>query len=129
MRIKRNSNCGKGSGVMTINENNDPTIREITDRSWMEQASCRGVDTELWFDAKPPKTVRRQIREVCSSCPVARLCLSYALVNNEAYGAWGGHAMAELRPLQRRFAAGETLSSVLKAGIPECDSSRPSDAA
>ena len=114
---------------MTMDTKSDPTLREITDRSWMEQASCRGVDTERWFDAKAPKPVRRQIREVCSSCPVARLCLSYALVNNEAYGAWGGHAMAELRLLQRRFAAGETLSSVLKAGIPEPGSGRSSDAA
>jgi Transcription factor WhiB len=114
---------------MTIDTKNEPALRKITDRSWMEQASCRGVDTERWFDAKPPKRVRRHIREVCSCCPVARLCLSYALVKNEEYGAWGGLAMTELRPLQRRFAAGETLSSVLNVGIPELDSIRSSEVA
>jgi len=114
---------------MTIDMKNDPALREITDRSWMGQASCRGVDTERWFDAKPPKRVRRHIREVCSSCPVARLCLSYALVNREEHGAWGGLAMTELRPLQRRLAAGETLSSVLNVGLPEFDSIRSSEVA
>lgn len=104
-------------------------LREITDRSWMVQASCRGVDTNRWFDAKPAKLVRRHIREVCSSCPVTLLCLSYAIVNNERHGAWGRHTISEVRPLQRRFAAGEALSSVLNNGIPESSSSRSSDAA
>ena len=127
--IERNSNCTRGSGVMTVDRVKDPMLSEITDRSWMVQALCRGVDTERWFDPKPPKFVRRHIREVCSSCPVAMLCLSHALVNNEQYGAWGGRTMTVLRPLQRRFAAGESLSSVLNTGISGSVSSRSSDAA
>jgi WhiB family redox-sensing transcriptional regulator len=114
---------------MTIEANSNPTIREITDRSWMEQASCHEVDIECWFDVRPPKAVRRHIRAVCSGCPVTRLCVSYALVNNESYGAWGGYAMAELQPLQRRLAAGEALSSVLNSALPGSGISRSSDAA
>ena len=129
MQVERNSNCGKGSGVMTIGTMIYPTVREATDRSWMERASCRGVDTERWFDANPPRFVRRHVRAVCSSCPVALLCLSYALVNNEGRGAWGGHTMNEVRPLQRRYAAGETLSSVLNTGMPQSGTSRSRDAA
>ena len=114
---------------MTIEVKNAPTPREITNRSWMEQASCHEVDIECWFDVRPPKAVRRHIRAVCSGCPVTRLCVSYALVNNESYGAWGGYAMAELQPLQRRLAAGEALSSVLNSALPGSGISRSSDAA
>lgn len=114
---------------MTIDANSKTTMRGITDRSWMEQASCHEVDIECWFDARPPKSVRQHIRAVCSGCPVTRLCMSYALVNNESYGAWGGYAMAELQPLKRRLAAGEALSSVLNSGLPGSGSSRDLDAA
>ena len=114
---------------MTIDTNSDFPGTDMTDRSWMTLASCRGVDTDRWFDAKPPKRVRQHIREVCSDCPVTRECLSYALVNNERHGAWGGRTMAEIRPLQWRLAAGETLSSVLNVGMQESGSSQPSDAA
>jgi WhiB family redox-sensing transcriptional regulator len=114
---------------MTIEVNGAPTIRQIADRSWMEEASCRGVDTERWFLAKPPKYVRRHIERVCSSCPVTRLCLSYALVNNDEFGAWGGYMVSELQPLRRRIASGETLSSVLHVGVPEAGLRLGADAA
>ena len=114
---------------MTIQVKSAPTPREIADRAWMEAGSCRGVDTDPWFDSKPPRYVRRHIEKVCSSCPVTRLCLSYALVNNEEFGAWGGYTMGQLQPLQRLFASGETLSRVLDLGIPEPAFSRGSDAA
>ena len=114
---------------MTIDANCNSTLRGITDRSWMEQASCREVDTECWFDIKPPNAVRRHIRAVCSRCPVARLCLSYALANNESYGAWGGYAMVELQPLKGRLAAGEALNSVLNTERPGAGSRDSSDAA
>jgi WhiB family transcriptional regulator, redox-sensing transcriptional regulator len=114
---------------MTNEVKNVPKCREITNRSWMEQASCLEVDTECWFDDAPPKAVRRHIRAVCSHCPVRRSCLAYALANNESSGAWGGFAMVELQPLKRGLAAGEALSSVLKRGIPDRDSGRSSDAA
>ena len=114
---------------MTIEVKNAPTPRKMADLSWMEQASCHEVDTEGWFDDAPPKAVRRHIRAVCSHCPVGRSCLSYALVNNESSGAWGGFAIVELQPLKQRLAAGEALSSVLNAGIQDRDSGRSSDAA
>jgi WhiB family transcriptional regulator, redox-sensing transcriptional regulator len=114
---------------MTNEVKNVPTSREITNRSWMEQASCLEVDTECWFDDAPSKAVRRHIRAVCSHCPVRRSCLSFALANNESSGAWGGFAMVELQPLKRRLAAGEVLSSVLSAGMQDRDPVRSSDAA
>jgi hypothetical protein len=113
---------------MTIELKTVPTIREITNRSWMEQATCRGVDTQRWFLSHPPKHVRRHIARVCSNCPMTRLCLSFALVNNEEFGAWGGYLASDLEPLRRRFASGEPLRSLL-SGIPHAGMSRDSDAA
>ncbi|HEY5182710.1 MAG TPA: WhiB family transcriptional regulator [Dermatophilaceae bacterium] len=95
----------------------------------MERASCRGVDTERWFLAHPPKYVRRHIERVCSSCPVALLCLSYALVNNDEFGAWGGYMVSELQPFRRRLASGETLTSVLHVGVAEAGLRLGADAA
>jgi WhiB family redox-sensing transcriptional regulator len=112
-----------------IQTKSGPTLRQITDRSWMEQATCRGADTELWFNATPPKHVRRHIQQVCSSCPMTRLCLSFGLVNGEEFGAWGGLTMSELRPLQRRLHAGETLSSVLSPGSHKARLGQGSEAA
>jgi len=116
-------------GVMTAEVREAPTLREVSDRSWMERASCRGVDTERWFLARPPKYVRRHIEGVCSPCPVTRLCLSYALVNNEAFGVWGGYTVEELGPLARRIALGQPLSGVLDLGIPQAGSRRGLEAA
>ena len=33
-------------------------------------------------------------KAICSSCPVASICLSYA-IDNENYGVWGGYTPAE----------------------------------
>jgi hypothetical protein len=114
---------------MSIDLKSAPTLREIVDRSWMEHASCRGVDTESWFHPKPPKFVRRQIDEICSSCPMSRLCLSFGLVNNEEFGAWGGYVASELQPLRRRLASGEPLASLLEVPLQESELSQGSDAA
>ena len=115
--------------MMIIDVKSALPLSEIADRSWMVRASCRGVDTERWFLAYPPRYVRRHIERVCSSCPVTRLCLSYGLVNNDEFGAWGGYLARELQPLRRRLVSGETLGSLLNAGIPEAGLRLGSDAA
>jgi|GEM_PF-1238122 len=114
---------------MDLDLKNAPTLREIADRSWMERASCRGVDTEAWFDPKPPKPVRRHVERVCSTCLMTRLCLSYGLVNNQEFGAWGGYVGDDLLPLRRRFAAGEALGALLNSGIQETGLTQDSVAA
>lgn len=32
----------------------------------------------------------RHCKEVCGHCPVADLCLAYAIANDEKFGIWGG---------------------------------------
>lgn len=61
--------------------------------TWLEDAGCRGLDTELFFPAGPRGPGRRQADEakaVCRACPVRRQCGSWALATAQEYGIWGG---------------------------------------
>ncbi|MFF0305583.1 WhiB family transcriptional regulator [Streptomyces sp. NPDC004562] len=61
--------------------------------NWLEDAGCRGLDTELFFPAGPKGPGRRQADEakaVCRMCPVRRQCASWALATAQQYGIWGG---------------------------------------
>lgn len=75
---------------------------------WMETAACKGR-THLFFPPKaerPQARARReaQARLLCSSCPVAEPCRSYARRNHE-YGFWGGESEEE------RHLAGYTVAA------------------
>lgn len=58
------------------------------DGYWMADASCIGVDTEMFFvergQNKPP-----MIMKMCNSCPVKNECREYA-VKYVLDGIWGG---------------------------------------
>lgn len=60
----------------------------MPDRSWMHQAACRGMDTEIWFaDSEAAHSIAKG---VCRRCPVAETCLRYALDIQGTWGIWGG---------------------------------------
>ena len=65
--------------------------------NWTEQALCAQTDPQIFFPDKGGST--RQAKDVCSRCPVAAECLSYALEHNERFGVWGGLSERELRDL------------------------------
>lgn len=75
---------------------------------WREHAVCKGR-TRLFF---PPKAERPQARArreakarlLCSTCPVAEPCRSFARINHE-YGYWGGESEEE------RHLAGYTVAA------------------
>jgi len=59
--------------------------------SWLEQAACRGMDTEIFF----PKLggyhdVEPIIKAVCDRCPVAQQCLDLAMKQDIQIGYFGG---------------------------------------
>ena len=58
------------------------------DYSWQADASCRGVDAELFF----PQTDEdaETAKAICETCPVRLTCLAFALERNERFGVWGG---------------------------------------
>jgi WhiB family transcriptional regulator, redox-sensing transcriptional regulator len=60
---------------------------------WQQQASCRGMDGEMWFPVGSDRAAlldAEQAKQVCRCCPVAAECLSEALDRNLRWGIWGG---------------------------------------
>jgi WhiB family redox-sensing transcriptional regulator len=66
---------------------------------WTDHAACLGKDPELFY---PPKGENAQdAKAICRVCPVAIICLNYALARRERYGVWGGMTEKERRRLLR----------------------------
>lgn len=73
---------------------------------WYERASCRGLDTSMFFpEVGKAHFVEREIERVCGSCEVAKDCLDYALRNSIKVGYYGGlsgNKREQIKSLQRR---------------------------
>jgi hypothetical protein len=59
-----------------------------------ERASCRGVDTDIWYLARTDLFDQEQItynhlRRICFACPIQKECLQIG-TSLERYGFWGG---------------------------------------
>ena len=77
------------------------------DWSWQEDAACRGLSTNLFFQPDHERRSLKRGREaaakaVCATCPVVESCLEWALEVGERYGVWGGLDAPERVALQRR---------------------------
>ncbi len=66
---------------------------------WMSDGACVGANPELFFPTRGEQV--DGAKAVCRTCPVTRLCLEYALDNNETYGIWGGRSERERRRMRR----------------------------
>lgn len=66
---------------------------------WQDEASCLGMDPELWFPERGASS--REAKEVCRGCPVAAVCLAYAMANHITHGVWGGLSERERRRIRR----------------------------
>jgi len=62
--------------------------RPAVDYSWQVDASCRGVDAELFFPMTDEEA--EASKSICETCPVRLACLAFALERNERFGVWGG---------------------------------------
>jgi WhiB family redox-sensing transcriptional regulator len=69
--------------------------------SWLSQAECRDIETDLFFSI-PPDDVARAVA-ICNQCAVRSDCFSYALEHADIHGIWGGTTEVE-RSLLRRAA-------------------------
>lgn len=75
--------------------------------SWQTLAACRDANPELFFPAGEDYTAPTAAtslstaRAVCSSCPVARECLTWAVESGEEFGIWSGTTPAERRVIRR----------------------------
>ena len=88
--------------------NDVPLLPEAaSDWSWQVDAACRGLNTDLFFQADHERRSLKHGREaaakaVCASCPVIETCLEWALVVGERYGVWGGTDSTERAAIRRR---------------------------
>jgi WhiB family redox-sensing transcriptional regulator len=73
-----------------------PDTRDLP-RFRQEAACARSSDPDLWFpdDDEPDFDLVQLAKLVCHHCPVQKICLVYAMDNNETYGIWGGLTRAE----------------------------------
>jgi WhiB family redox-sensing transcriptional regulator len=55
---------------------------------WMDQAACRGMDNEPFFQQGGHAD---EAKKVCATCPVRTDCLDYAIGCRIRHGIWGGY--------------------------------------
>ena len=58
------------------------------DCSWMDEAACKTVSTDVFFPAVPYGHHAAVL--VCQTCPVQMDCLRYARATDQPAGIWGG---------------------------------------
>ena len=56
--------------------------------AWMADGNCRNYPPAVFFPSDGVGVDRA--RKICTDCPVARLCLEYALEERIEHGVWGG---------------------------------------
>ena len=73
------------------------------------EGACREADPEMFFpEGKEHVALTRSAKAICAECPVASLCLDYA-VTTKQWGIWGGSTMKERKLLQRESARDEYI--------------------
>ena len=68
---------------------------------WVHRAACTGSDVAWFFGDSAAD--HAAAKAVCAGCEVSAECLSYALVNEEEWGVWGGLTTPERRARRRRL--------------------------
>ena len=71
---------------------------------WREDAACLEVVDEVsFFPDKEDLIGNARAKAICSACPVAAECLTWAIESNQSEGIWGGHTPKERRSIRRRW--------------------------
>jgi len=65
---------------------------------WQTKALCIG-ETELFFNEGTPTAIA-DAKRFCAKCNVRRICLQFALANDEV-GVWGGTTTMERQRMKR----------------------------
>lgn len=86
------------------------SIQSTTDEIWQIKAACRGPQSAIFFppahfERKDEKEAREaRAKAICTTCPVRRACLDYAIRIREPHGIWGGLNEVERKQLASRRA-------------------------
>jgi WhiB family redox-sensing transcriptional regulator len=71
---------------------------EPRDEVWKVRAKCANFDVNEFFPGDG--VTISHIREFCSTCPVARECVDYAVKYVLDHGVWGGTSPKERRAIR-----------------------------
>lgn len=97
------------------------------DRSWIEDAACVGLDTNLFFPdggaENNDASVVAAVKRVCEGCPVRRECLSYGLAYDT--GIWGGLTQYEMNILRFGVTKTRRMTHSLKRFLTTNDARSP----
>lgn len=77
---------------------------DLTVTPWREAAACLDVEGQVtFFPDKEDLGSIVKAKAICATCPVADICLTWAIATNQSEGIWGGHTAKERRKLRRRW--------------------------
>lgn len=99
-----------------------PYAKELSEqkKDWQPCAACHDAPPDLFFfDNEESNTIAKKI---CSTCPVRKQCLEYALAIRPSDGVWGGLTADERHKVQKRLRGGskeprtvqETVKEILR---------------
>lgn len=78
----------------------DYFLSDLKERSWIQRAACRGLDTNMFYPERGDKNMAKAARSVCEQCPVIDDCMEYGI--SEKFGLWGGTSVMERRRLRKQ---------------------------
>ncbi|MEU6845467.1 WhiB family transcriptional regulator [Streptomyces sp. NPDC046716] len=72
----------------------------LSDWSWQERASCRGMNSAAFYSPPGERGRKRREREeaarsICRGCKVIEQCAAMALGCEDRFGVWGGMSPRE----------------------------------
>lgn len=99
---------------LDVNRDVHPILAAIADRSWIDDAVCKGR-SDLFFGPTGERPTARRRREhiakaLCAQCPVLEPCRASARRNHEN-GLWGGETEVE------RALAGHAPRGILRREV------------
>lgn len=62
----------------------------MADRLWMNDASCREFDPDLWFPDPTDRDATYEAKRICKYCPVKERCEDYADEIGAMHGIFAG---------------------------------------
>lgn len=84
-------------------------------------AACVGEPIDTFFhegNLVENNSLEKKAKSLCNSCPVVEQCLTYAVLNKEEFGIWGGKTPHERRILRDRMRRGRNdRSMVIKLAL------------
>lgn len=81
-------------------------IGNLPESDWLRNASCRDLDLDTinLFFVEAGRSLSREAKAICSSCPVRVECLDHAYANEIAAGYFGGMSPTRRRSLSHSSA-------------------------